>query len=132
MVITSWISFAVSFDVVPGRLGLLLTVLLMMINMNNTIATSIPKSDSMCPLIIWVLISIIFIIFALAEYFIILVTVKFGSNNTIKSQIGAKTLKEESKKNYKQWATALDKTSLAIFPFVYLTCVFIFCLTMEI
>ena len=78
MVAASWISFTVSYDAVPGRLGLLLTVLLMLINMNNAIATSIPKADHPCPLTLWVLLSIIFIIFALIEYLIILIGVKFG------------------------------------------------------
>ena len=45
MVLTSWISFAVSIESVPGRLGLLLTLLLMMINMNNSLSAIIPKSD---------------------------------------------------------------------------------------
>ena len=87
MVLTSWISFAVSFESVPGRLGLLLTLLLMMINMTNTISASIPKSDRICPLITWIFISIVFVILALVEYFIILLTVKFGKVNAEEKRV---------------------------------------------
>ena len=41
MVVVSWISFSVNVDAVPGRLGLLLTLLLMTINMNNSAAQAI-------------------------------------------------------------------------------------------
>ena len=125
MVVTSWISFAVSFEVVPGRLGLLLTLLLMMINMSNSISLSIPKSDGMCPLIAWIYISMIFNIFAIFEYFIILIKVKFGEN---KCQVKAKKMRSEKVKNVKDWATGLDKTSLVIFPLAYLMSVIIFIL----
>lgn len=121
MVLTSWISFAVSFEAVPGRLGLHLTLLLMMINMSNSISASIPKSDSMCPLILWILISIIFIIFALIEYFIILFNVQFGG---LKSQV----MWTKKDKNIQNWALGLDKTCLAIFPAAYLACVLVFIL----
>ena len=35
LVVVSWVSFAVSAEAVPGRLGLLLTLLLMLINLTN-------------------------------------------------------------------------------------------------
>ena len=130
MVVTSWINFAVSFEAVPGRLGLLLTLFLMMINMNNSISTKIPKSDSACPLIIWILICTVFIILALLEYFIILIKVKYG---TIIKKIEAK---DKSKKQIlKDWILVLDKTSLTLFPPAYFFCVLVFvmvyCIEME-
>ena len=79
MVIVSWVSFAVSVDAVPGRLGLLLTLLLMTINLNNSASSSIPKSNSICPLIGWILTSMTFILIALLEYFVILLLMKFGN-----------------------------------------------------
>ena len=129
MILTSWISFAVSFEAVPGRLGLLLTLLLMLINMNNSISESIPKSDGICPLILWVFISIIFIVFALVEYFIILITVKFGS---LKSKVAAKKMRKENSKDLQAWASNMDKSSLAIFPAAYFVCILIFVLTLVL
>ena len=71
------------------RLGLLLTLLLMTINLNNSATEKIPPSGKICPLVQWILISIVFILFALFEYFIILVVMRFWDkvtnsvNNTI-------------------------------------------------
>ena len=61
------------------RLGLLLTLLLMTINLNNSATQSIPKSNSICPLIAWIITSMAFILIALLEYFVILVLMKFGN-----------------------------------------------------
>ena len=61
------------------RLGLLLTLLLMLINLNNSATKSIPTSDLICPLILWILMSAAFVTFALAEYFAILVLLRFGN-----------------------------------------------------
>ena len=78
MVIVSWVSFSVKADSVPGRLGLLLTLLLMLINLTNSAASNIPGSDSMCPLIVWIWMSIAFVMVALVEYFVILTIMKFS------------------------------------------------------
>ena len=59
------------------RLGLLLTLLLMTINLNNSVTDKIPPSDKICPLIKWILISMVFILVALVEYFLILVVLRF-------------------------------------------------------
>ena len=60
-----------------ARLGLLLTLLLMTINLNNSATDKIPPSGKICPLVQWILISIAFILFALFEYFLILVVLRF-------------------------------------------------------
>ena len=39
---------------------------------------SIPKSDSVCPLVAWILLSIVFVFLALLQYFAILVSIKFN------------------------------------------------------
>ena len=64
------------------RLGLLLTLLLMTINLNNSATEKIPPSGKICPLVQWILISIVFILFALFEYFIILVVLRFWDKVT--------------------------------------------------
>ena len=121
MVLTSWISFAVSFEAVPGRLGLLLTLLLMMINMNNNISVSIPKSEMLCPLVQWVLMCKGFIIFALLEYFIILIKVKFGG---AKKKMSTREAKQDH--NTQNWIYGFDKTSLVAFPCTFFVCVLLF------
>ena len=39
----SWISFLIPPDIVPGRMTLLITVFLVLVNIFNTITTNIPK-----------------------------------------------------------------------------------------
>ena len=51
----------------------------MLINLNNSATKSIPTSDLICPLILWILMSAAFVTFALAEYFAILVLLRFGN-----------------------------------------------------
>ena len=51
----------------------------MTINLNNSATTTIPHSNKICPLIVWILISMGFILFALFEYFFILVLLRFGN-----------------------------------------------------
>ena len=69
-------------DLHVTRLGLLLTLLLMTINLNNSATEKIPPSGKICPLVEWILISIVFILFALFEYFIILVVLRFWDKVT--------------------------------------------------
>ena len=35
------------------------------------------RSERICPLILWIWLSVIFVVLALAEYFVILLTIKF-------------------------------------------------------
>ena len=92
MVITSWISFTVDSAAVPGRLGLLLTLLLMMINLNNSVSSTIPKSTKVTPLTAWIMVSIGFVSFALLEYAVILYTAKFVSEKQRKETKKVKQL----------------------------------------
>ena len=108
MVVVSWVSFSVKADAVPGRLGLLLTLLLMMINLTNSAAKIIPGSDTMCPLIAWIWMSIAFVTFALIEYFVILSILKFSKpkvNNCLfdlKSRFFPRLLWSPSRKRRKK------------------------------
>ena len=119
LVITSWISFAIKPEVVPGRLGLLLTTLLMLINLNNAVATTIPRSDGLCPLTTWIFVSIIFVASALSEYFWILTTLKFYSSD--KSEKKGEKDGEISERILK-----LDKKALLIIPSMYFLFIFFY------
>ena len=60
----------------------------MMINLTNSAAKIIPGSDRICPLIMWIWLSITFVVAALIEYFIILTILKFSKKKvTIKLQL---------------------------------------------
>ena len=77
VVVVSWISFAVEVEA-GERLGLLITLLLMTIALNNSAASTIPASEEICPLIIWILLSMCFICFALFEYFGLLLLIRYN------------------------------------------------------
>ena len=120
MVVISWISFVVKMEVVPGRLGLLITLLLVMNNMSNTVTSTIPRSGTVCPLLLWIQHSMVFIALALLEYFALLYISKFSWR--------VKDCKENEKvpRYVQTWAQAMDKTALVIFPLVYLAYVVFF------
>ena len=120
LVITSWISFSIKPEVVPGRLGLLLTTLLMLINLNNAVATTIPRSDGLCPLTTWIFVSIIFVAIALSEYFWILTTLKFYSPDKVKDS------KDDDKEDIGETILKLDKKALITLPSLYLLFLFFY------
>ena len=44
-VVVSWISFVVPPDVIPGRMGLLITLFLVLVNIFNSVTTNTPKAE---------------------------------------------------------------------------------------
>ena len=46
-VVVSWISFVVPPDVIPGRMALLVTLFLVLVNIFNTVTTNTPKAEGM-------------------------------------------------------------------------------------
>ena len=64
----SWVSFLISPSVVPGRMGLLVTLFLVLTNMFNTINTVSPTVQGLTSISIWLLGCIIFVAGAVAEY----------------------------------------------------------------
>ena len=67
-VIVSWISFLVPPDIVPGRMTLLVTVFLVLVNIFNTITTNIPKAEGLTAIEAWVIVCVLFVFGALIEY----------------------------------------------------------------
>ena len=43
--VVSWISFVVPPDVIPGRMALLITLFLVLVNIFNTVTTNTPKAE---------------------------------------------------------------------------------------
>ena len=44
-VVVSWISFVVPPDVIPGRMALLITLFLVLVNIFNTVTSNTPKAE---------------------------------------------------------------------------------------
>lgn len=71
-VVVSWVSFLISPSVVPGRMGLLVTLFLVLTNMFNSINASSPIVEGMTSIGIWLLSCLMFVFGAVAEYAVIL------------------------------------------------------------
>ena len=64
-VIVSWISFLVPPESVPGRMTILVTVFLCLVNIFNSITNKIPKADGLTAIEAFIIICIIFVFGAL-------------------------------------------------------------------
>ena len=54
-VITSWVSFLIPPEVVPGRMALLVTLFLVLINIFNNVTSITPNTEGMTALSSWML-----------------------------------------------------------------------------
>ena len=69
-------SCQVNPEVIPGRMTLLVTIFLVLINIFNTIQTNSPKAEGLTAIEAWVIACIIFVFGALGEYTVILLKIK--------------------------------------------------------
>jgi len=83
-VVVSWISFLINPEVIPGRMTLLITVFLVLINIFNTIQTNSPKADGLTAIEGWLIACIVFVFAALVEYTGILLKMKMRKLTGIK------------------------------------------------
>ena len=72
MVMASWVSFLIPIHVIPGRMALLITLLLVQINQFGTIIRVAPPSQSPTALTIWALCCILFVGASLMVYAVLL------------------------------------------------------------
>jgi len=82
-VMVSWISFLIPPDVVPGRMTLLITVFLVLVNIFNTITTNIPKAEGLTAIEAWVIGCVLFVFGALIEYAGILLQMKVRASASL-------------------------------------------------
>jgi len=105
-VVVSWISFLVNPEVIPGRMTLLITIFLVLINIFNTIQTNSPQAEGLTAMEAWVIACIVFVFAALMEYTGILLQMK------LKKLYGTRRKKD----NY----AVTDLTFLIVFPVLFL------------
>ena len=91
LVATSWISFLIPPESVPGRAGLLVTLLLVLTTFHLHELDVSPSVKGITPLLIWSEICLSLIILAFLEYAVILYFMRFG-----KKKIGSKQMLELS------------------------------------
>ncbi len=68
-VVVSWVSFLIPPEIVPGRMAMLVTLFLCLINIFNIVTTGSPNTEGMTAIAAWVLVCIFFVFGALlGEY----------------------------------------------------------------
>ncbi|XP_059082147.1 glycine receptor subunit beta-like isoform X3 [Tigriopus californicus] len=67
-VMASWIGFLIPVEAIPGRMALLITLFLVLMNIFNTITTITPKTDGLTAIQVWILACIVFVFGALVEF----------------------------------------------------------------
>ena len=130
LVMVSWISFMVPPEVVPGRMALLITLLLVKVNLLGTVIRTQPPSNSSTLLVVWIIGCITFITAALFAYaallwFNRLPLWKFSERKSAikvkplptgkNSKPALRTVDERLEKMFKNW----DRTCLMIFPLAF-------------
>ena len=71
-VLVSWISFLIPPDIVPGRMALLITLFLVLVNIFNNVNTNSPKAEGLTAIEMWMLACILFVFGALVVYAVVL------------------------------------------------------------
>ena len=84
-VVASWISFVVKPDMVPGRMALLVSILLIQLNLFNNAKDKGPESNNDISAVDLYLVFSMFLVFtALMEYAVVLVLMKLMPSWTLK------------------------------------------------
>ena len=130
-VVVSWVSFMIPPDNVPGRMGLLVTLLLVLINQFGSVVNSQPPNESPTAITIWFLACKIFVALALVAYaFILFKKMKFKKHSRnkildVKSHCNFRQPKQPSTKTQEQFEqeiAALDNKFLLLLPTAFLLC----------
>ena len=64
---TSWVSFVIPPEVIPGRMSLLVTIFLVLVNIFNSVTINTPKAEGLMALEAWMLACILFVFGSLIE-----------------------------------------------------------------
>ena len=118
-------SFIISPEVVPGRIGLLVTIFLVLVNIFNRVQSNAPVSKSLNAVDLYLIVCIGHVFLALSEYAIVLFLAKHNRGIKTETRNNMKrdstrfgiSLKQES---VGQQNTKLDKMSLIVFPFCFI------------
>ena len=120
-VIVSWASFIINPDVVPGRMGLLVTIFLVMINIFNGAKLNEPISSFLNAIDIYILGCIGHVFLVLSEYVIVLSMDKFSG---VCKRKAYNSQKDDRKTN--AWMKnlfskhKLDTNSIFTFPIIFM------------
>lgn len=93
------------FFKVPGRLGMLVTIVLIMTNIYNNVQA--PMNRDISYIEIWMMISLTPILIAIVEYGIILTMKKYQAPKIVDMK-SKWALKQQDMKNFEDWSKTID------------------------
>lgn len=130
-VIVSWISFIIKADVIPGRMGVLVTIFLVLINIFNGVKSNAPASATLNAVDLYIVICIAQVFLALAEYAIVLFQNNYSENSISPLRAATINVSLSTQNNFMGTAPVcdgrqplrhkLDSVSLCIFPIAFIT-----------
>jgi hypothetical protein len=125
-VVVSWASFLINPDIVPGRMGLLITIFLVLINIFNGAKLSAPVSTSLNAVDLYIIFCIGKVFLALSVYGVILFKDRMmfffngmGRNTIAVTSVSANT-KNFTPVNKHSFNQKLDAISFIVFPIMFI------------
>ena len=138
-VIASWLSFIIKPEIVPGRISLLVTTFLVLVNIFNSTKLQAPVSKNLNAIDAYLVGCIGHVFVALMEYAFVLymdtnkISIFSGCNNktsNLKPSIGSMTNfhmeDTDDDLKYKYCNNRIDGTSLIVFPVCFATFIFVY------
>ena len=131
-VAVSWLSFIIKPEIVPGRIALLVTILLVLVNIFNGAKLHSPTSKTLNCLDLYLLGCIATVLFALIEYSVVLF---MANNNLTQIHVNEEHKGEQRNGHIGQkwyqcsyWNNTIDGISFFLFPicFIMFTIIYIF------
>ena len=126
-VLVSWVSFLISPDVIPGRIGLLVTIFLVLVNIFDGEKSFAPFSKNLNAIDLYILFCIFLVFLALLEYAFILAREKVNRGRidgirNISEKSHSSTNHVQAIVNCNQYCLEmeLDTVALIIFPFIFI------------
>ena len=116
-VMVSWVSFIIQPDIVPGRMGLIVTIFLVLINIFNGVKAKAPVSTSLNAVDMYLVGCIGHIFLVLAEYAMVLSIEKF--QNLCKSD-RVRSSRNNTASNTFQSTNKFDANAIILFPFLFI------------
>ena len=138
LVIVSWASFIINPHIVPGRMGLLVTLLLVLVNIFNSFKSSSPPSTNLNALDVYLMICISHVFCALMQYAVVLflgnlnigiANVSFQKEHDDDQSHSTKCITRNQyydKIQHQQPMSTFDLTSLIVFPLLFTFCLIIY------
>ena len=140
LVIVSWTSFIINPHIVPGRMGLLVTLLLVLVNIFNSFKNSSPPSTNLNALDVYLMICISHVFCALMQYAVVLF---LGNLNIGIANVSCHKEHDDNQSHSTRYITrnqyydkiqhqqpmsTFDLTSLVVFPLLFIFCLIIYIL----